>query len=131
LTAISSKNRLELLQEVFMKLELSSQLAALCTELKVSFTYNNKSISYEEVFSPTGLLPALAKRADQLCSLCLGYGLGIMFDDSDKSMLGNEVKFDDATPIVLRLMCLTDVLHELIKASSNQALVALDELMYD
>jgi intracellular multiplication protein IcmS len=81
--------------------------------------------------SPTGLLPALAKRADQLCSLCLGYGLGIMFDDSDKSMLGNEVKFDDATPIVLRLMCLTDVLHELIKASSNQALVALDELMYD
>jgi len=28
-------------------------------------------------------------------------------------------------------MCLTDVLHELIKASSNKALVALDELMYD
>jgi len=114
-----------------MKLELSSQLAALCTELKLNFTYNGKSISYQEIFSPTGLLPALSKRADQLCSLCLGYGIGVTFDDADKSMLGTEAKFDEATPTALRLMCLTDVIHELLKASSNKELISLDELMYD
>lgn len=114
-----------------MKLELSTQLAALAAELKAKFTYNGKTTSYDEVFSPVGLLPAMAKRADQLCSLCLGYGIGVTFEDVEKSTLGIEVKFDEATPTVLRLMCLTDVLHELIKASSSKELVALDELMYD
>ena len=114
-----------------MKLELSGQLATLCAELKVNFTYNGRGISYAEIFSSTGLLPALSKRADQLCSLCLGYGIGVTFDDVDKSMLGTEAKFDEATPPVLRLMCLTDVLHELIKASPNKELISLDELMYD
>jgi len=114
-----------------MKLELSGQLTALCTELKVHFTYNGKSISYAEIFESTGLLPALSKRADQLCSLCLGYGIGATFEDTDKSMLGTEVKFDEATPPILRLMCLTDVLHELIKVSPNKELISLDELMYD
>jgi len=114
-----------------MKLELSSQLAVLATALKVKFTYNNRTLTHEEVFSPAGLLPAMAKRADQLSSLCLGYGIGVTFEDAEKSILGNEVKFDEATPSMLRLMCLTDVLHELIKASPNKELVSLDELMYD
>lgn len=114
-----------------MKIELSAQLAALATELKVKFTYNGKNMSYEEVFSPMGLLPAMAKRADQLSSLCLGYGIGVTFDEVEKSVLGTEVKFDEATPAALRLMCLTDVLHELIKASANKEIVSLDELMYD
>lgn len=114
-----------------MKLEISSQLVSLAKLLKVKFTYSGKVITHEEVFSPVGLLPALAKRADQLCSLCLGYGIGVTFEDAEKSMLGNEVKFDEATPAVLRLMCLTDVLHELIKVSANPELVSLDELMYD
>lgn len=114
-----------------MKLELASQLSALCNELKVKFSYNGRNLSHEEVFSSVGLLPAMAKRADQLCSLCLGYGIGATFDDVEKSMLGTEVKFDEATPAVLRLMCLADVLHELIKASPSKELVSLDELMYD
>jgi len=114
-----------------MSLELSNQLGAVAAALKVRFTYNGKTLSHEEVFSVAGLLPALAKRADQLCSLCLGYGIGVTFDDAEKSTLGTEAKFDEATPTVLRLMCLTDVLHELIKASANKELVSLDELMYD
>ncbi len=114
-----------------MKLEISNQLTVLANALKVRFTYSGKMITHEEVFSTSGLLPAMAKRADQLCSLCLGYGMGVTFEDAEKSMLGTEVKFDEATPVVLRLMCLTDVLHELIKSSSNKELVSLDELMYD
>jgi intracellular multiplication protein IcmS len=112
-------------------MEISKQLSDLSAFLKVKYTYNGKPMSYEEVFSRTGLLPALAKRADQLCSLCLGYGIGITFDDAEKALLGNEVRFDEATPEVLRLLCLVDVLQELIKASPTKELVALDELMYD
>jgi intracellular multiplication protein IcmS len=114
-----------------MKLELTAQLAALATTLKVRFTYNGRMLLHEEVFAPAGLLPAMAKRADQLCSLCLGYGIGVTFEDAKQSLLGNEAKFDEATPSVLRLMCLADVLHEIIKASANKEVVSLDELMYD
>lgn len=112
-------------------MEISKQLSDLSALWKVKYTYNGKPLSYEEVFSPTGLLPGMAKRADQLCSLCLGYGIGVTFEDAEKALLGNQVKFDEATPEVLRLLCLTDVLQELIKASSNKELVSLDELMYD
>ncbi len=58
-------------------------------------------ISPEEVFSPTGLLPALARRADQLCSLCLGYGLGATFEESQGTILVFKVVFDDITPSIL------------------------------
>lgn len=112
-------------------MEISKQLADLSVLLKVKYTYNGKSMTYDEVFSPTGLLPGLAKRADQLCSLCLGYGIGVTFEDAEKAVLGNQVRFDEATPEVLRLLCLSDVLQELIKAAPNKELVALDELMYD
>ena len=114
-----------------MKLELSSQLSAISKKLGVKFVYNSKLLSYEEVFSPSGLLPSVAKRADQLCSLCLGYGLGVTFEDAENSTLGTQVRFDEVTPSALRLICFTDVIFELIKVSSNKELVSLDELTYD
>ncbi|MFT3742025.1 MAG: type IV secretion IcmS family protein [Gammaproteobacteria bacterium] len=112
-------------------MELDKALIQLAKSLKVRFSFNGKPIAYEEVFSKTGLLPGIAKRADQLSSLCLGYGIGVSFDEAEKTLLGNEVKFDDVTPGVLRLLCMTDVLMELIKASGSKELVSLDELMYD
>jgi intracellular multiplication protein IcmS len=114
-----------------MKSDISAQLVTLAAALKVRFTYNNKMLSHEEVFSPMGLLPAIAKRADQISSLCLGYGIGVTFEDAEKAMLGREAKFDEETPTVLRLMCLMDTLQELIKTSPNKELIPLDELMYD
>ncbi len=112
-------------------MDLRTQLISLSKSLKVHYTLNDKSISYEEVFADTGLLPAMARRADQLCSLCLGYGIGATFDEAENSKLGVKVKFDDVTPNVIRLLCLTDVIMELVQASSNKQLVSLDELMYD
>lgn len=112
-------------------MELTKQLTDIAKSLNVRFTFNQKPISFEDVFSSTGLLPGLAKRADQLCSLCLGYGIGVSFDDAEKALLGNEVKFDDVTPSVLRLLCLMDVLMELIKSAPSKDAVSLDELMYD
>lgn len=106
-------------------------LNKIATTLKASFTLNNRPITYEEVFSDVGLLPAIARRADQLCSLCLGYGIGISFDEADKSVLGVKVIFDEVTPNTLRYLCITDVLCELINAGPSKDSTPLDELMYD
>lgn len=95
------------------------------------FLLNDRTISPEEVFSPTGLLPALARRADQLCSLCLGYGLGATFEETQGTILGVKVIFDDITPSILRVLYLTDVIFELIKTAPSINAVPLDELMYD
>lgn len=95
------------------------------------FYLNDRFLSYEEVFVDTGLLPAIAKRADQLCSLCLGYGIGVSFEEAEKTLTGTKVVFDEVTPDVLRLMCMTDVISELMKTSADPNRTPLDELMYD
>jgi len=111
--------------------DISRALCAVAKSLNANFTLNDRPISYEEVFSETGLLPALARRADQLCSLCLGYGIGISFSDAEKTLLGVKVTFDEVTPMTLRLLCITDVISELIQSGRSTSQTALDELMYD
>lgn len=112
-------------------MSLTTHLCSMAKVLKADFTLNDKSISYEEIFSDVGLLPSLAKRADQLCLMCLGYGIGVVFQNIDKSLLGTKVQFDEITPNVLRYICICDVLVEIIKTSSVNSKTPLDELMYD
>lgn len=112
-------------------MDLSKKLTAIARALGANFTLNQRPISYQEVFSETGLLPAISRRADQLCSLCLGYGIGITFEEAEKSILGVKVVFDEATPNVLRLMCITDIMCELIQGGPSPLSTPLDELMYD
>ena len=112
-------------------MNLQKHLISLAKTMGNQYSLNDRLISYEEVFAETGLLPAIARRADQLCSLCLGYGIGISFDEAEGSILGVKVIFDDVTPTVLRLLCILDVLVELVQATPSSSLVPLDELMYD
>lgn len=113
-------------------MNISKTLCVIAKELNANFTLNGNPISYEEVFSDIGLLPALARRADQLSSLCLGYGIGVSFDEADKAArLGVKVKFDDVTPDILRYLCLTDILCELMRSAPSKASTPLDELLYD
>jgi len=112
-------------------MDLTLKLCAVAKAMNANFTFHDKPISYEEVFSDVGLLPAIAKRADQLCSLCLGYGIGVVFQNVDKAVLGIKVQFDDITPNILRYLCICDVLTELIKASPSRDKTPLDELTYD
>lgn len=114
-----------------MNTEMQKHLAKIAHGMKAKFYLNNRFVSYDEVFSDTGLLPALAKRADQLCSLCLGYGIGASFTEVKEALLGVQVTFDEATPNVLRYMCIIDVLSELIKAGGDPNKTPLDELRYD
>ena len=110
---------------------LEKKLTAIAKRMSVNFTLKSSIISPKEIFSDTGLLPGLTKRADQLSQLCLGYGLGATYEDVEGSLLGVKVNFDEFTPEVLRLLCIVDVLTELVKSSPTRDEVSLDELMYD
>lgn len=112
-----------------MNKDISQQLSRIAKELNAKFYLLDRMVGFDEVFSVTGLLPALAKRADQLCSLCLGYGLGISFKDTEQGILGAEVIFDDATPLSIRLVFITDAVCELINASPTSDFTPLDELL--
>ena len=114
-----------------MSEQIKKNLGQIALTMSAKFTLNDNFIGVEEVFSDTGLLPALARRADQLCSLCLGYGIGVSFEEAEKSLLGVKVIFDEVTPNVLRYMCITDVVCELMKVSTIDGRTSLDELMYD
>jgi intracellular multiplication protein IcmS len=95
-------------------MEMIKQIHQIAKKLGANFTFNDRAISIEEALSETGLLPAISRRADQLCSLCLGYGIGISFEEAEKSTLGVKVIFDDVTPNTLRYLCIADVINELI-----------------
>ncbi|KTD55413.1 MULTISPECIES: type IV secretion IcmS family protein [Legionella] len=114
-----------------MERDISKCMGIIAAALNAKFYLNDRFVSYDEVFSDTGLLPAIAKRADQLCSLCLGYGLGATFDETEGALLGIRVVFDEVTPNVLRLLCMTDVVNELIQGGPSRDYTPLDELMYD
>lgn len=112
-------------------MDMSKQCAALAKGLRANFTLNGNPVTYREVFSEVGLLPPIARRADQLCSLCFGYGLGVKFADEKRSTTGSRVSFDDATPNALRLLCFLDVLSELVYTAPSRDVTPLDELLYD
>jgi intracellular multiplication protein IcmS len=114
-----------------MSSDLPKTLALIAAHLNAKFYLNDRFLTYQEVFSETGILPGLTKRAEQLCSLCLGYGLGATFEDAESSLLGTRVIFDSVTPNSLRLLCILDVLNELIQGGPSKDYTPLDELMYD
>ena len=112
-------------------LDVSQQMIKAARLLNGRFSLNGRPLTMEEVFSTQGLLPGIARRADQLSSLCLGYGIGVTFEEVEGSALGVKVIFDDITPNVLRLLCMIDVLNELMKGTARGDMTALDQLMYD
>lgn len=111
--------------------DISKQMVQIARMMNAQFSLNGRPMLLDEVFSPTGLLPGMSRRADQLSSLCLGYGIGVTFEEAEGSTLGVKVNFDDVTPNVLRLLCLLDVLNELMKTTPRGEVVALDQLLYD
>lgn len=112
-------------------LDISKQMIKIARSLNVQFTLSGRPLTMDEVFSTTGLLPGMARRADQLSSLCLGYGIGVTFEEAEGSLLGVKVIFDEITPNVLRLLCLTDVLNELTKSTPRGDPAPMDQLLYD
>jgi intracellular multiplication protein IcmS len=111
--------------------EIVHQLAAIAKILDCNFTLKGDPISIDKVFSKKGLLPAIMRRADQLCSFCLGYGLGLTFEKADSAILGVSIEFDEVTPNALRLLCAADVLIEIMQGAPSMSTTPLDQLMLD
>lgn len=112
-------------------MDVSQQLVKVVKQVGARFSLNSRPMTVEEVFAPTGLLPAIARRADQLSSLCLGYGIGATFEQVEGTVMGTKVIFDSITPHVLRMLCLIDVVFELTKTTPKGDVTPLDQLMYD
>ena len=74
---------------------LAPKLALIAEDLQINFTLNGKVLPLADVFAERGLLPAIMRRADQLSSFCLGYGLGINFEPDSDARLGVICQFDD------------------------------------
>ena len=106
-------------------------LVNIAREMNARFYLLGKMISLEEVFATTGLLPAFAKRAEDRCLFCVGFGLGISMKDAEQGILNAEVLFDDATPVGLRLAFILDVVNEMLDASPTNDYTALDELLQE
>jgi len=107
------------------------ELVVVMKALGVRFTLNGSSMSLEEALAEDCMLPAIAKRADQLASLCLGYGIGVTFEEAKETKLGSRAKFDDVTPNILRYLCILDVVSELMRNKDMSGNTPLDELLYD
>ena len=111
--------------------DIGSVLALVAREIGVQFTLHGRPLLLEEVFTPSGLMAGIAKRSDQLASLCLGYGIGVTFEETEGAPLGITVIFDELTPNAIRLFFMVDTLHELIRGAQRGEAVALDQLLYD
>lgn len=112
-------------------MDLNQQLIKVVKTMNARFSLNGRPMTVDEVLAPTGLLPAIARRADQLSSLCLGYGIGVTFEEAEGSTLGVKATFDDITPNILRLLCMADVINELMQSTPRGDMTPLDQLMYD
>lgn len=112
-------------------MNITQQLSAIAQSMGCQYLVKGVPIAYDQVFSPSGLLPAIMRRADQLCSFCLGYGLGLTFERSETATLQVVVQMDNVVPTVVRLLCITDVLYEFMQNAPSPTTISLDELMLD
>jgi intracellular multiplication protein IcmS len=111
--------------------DISEQMIKAARMLQGNYSLNGRPMTMDEVFAMNGLLPGIARRADQLSSLCLGYGIGVTFEEEEGAVLGIKAVFDEITPNALRLLCMIDVLSELMRGVRPGEMAALDQLMYD
>lgn len=112
-------------------MDITKNLAAVARELNIKFTLRGKPMDALEVFARDSLLPAFMRRANQLCSFCLDHELGATFEKSEGTPLGVIVVLDKQTPTSLRLLCVVDVLIEIMQQDPDHDTVSLDSLLED
>lgn len=106
-------------------------MALIADQMQLKFTINNKPLTSFEVFAENGMFPSIIKRADQLSSFCIGTGLGLSFQETPNSITGTKAVMDNNVSNAYRVMCMTEILYELIESSPDPTKIALDNLMYD
>lgn len=112
-------------------MDIHKCMALIADHMQIKFTLNNKPLTSFEVFADNGMFPSIIKRADQLSSFCLGSGLGLTFEETPSGMTGTKALMDESVSNAYRVMCMSEILCELVESSPNPRQVALDNLMYD
>lgn len=112
-------------------MDISKYLMAIAQLLGVKFELYGNTIESSKVFSSKGLLPALSKRADSNSLFTLNKSLGGHFKKNAQAVAGIEISFDDSVADSYRILCLLDVLIDLMQRQNSQEKIVLDELLYD
>ncbi len=77
-----------------MALDLSKILLKLAEQRDKTFVYQGNPIALEEVFSMSGGLPILAKRANLLADFLFGESLKVYYRDDPESLTGERLEID-------------------------------------
>ena len=112
-------------------MDLYERCKQLATTLNYDFSLKGRSLSADEVFSDTGLLPVIAERANKHCVLCFGYGIGVNIVAEEHATAGKKMVVDEKAPQVLALLFIMDVMIALAATSMAKGRVVLDELLLD
>ena len=112
-------------------MDLYERCKQLATTMRYEFSLKGRSLSADEVFSDTGLLPVIADRANKHCVLCFGYGIGVSVVSEEHATAGKKMVVDDKAPQVLALLFILDVLIALAATNTAKGRVVLDELLLD
>ena len=107
-----------------MAIDIPLVLAKLAAKREKTFQYRNKDLTLEEVFSFTGGLPILVRKANLLSDFLFGRKLYVSFVTEPGSLTGEKVVILPEQSAFMLVMLLYDVTEELI-VSTNAKIVNL------
>lgn len=103
-----------------MSIDIPAVLARLTGKRDKTFQYRNKDLTLEEVFSFTGALPLLIKKANLLADFLFGRKLQVSFVTEPGSLTGERVVILPEQSSFVLVMLLYDVVEELIAATTGK-----------
>jgi intracellular multiplication protein IcmS len=112
-------------------MDLYERCKQLAFMLGYKFILRGRKLTQDEVFSDTGMLPVIVDRANKLCVLCFGYGIGVTCVDDKRTMAGRKMVVDEKAPKVLAMIFIADVLIDIASSNQSEGQVVLDELLLD
>jgi hypothetical protein len=83
------------------------------------FMYSSKEVPVDQVFSPTGALPLIVKRANLLSDFLFGESLKVQFKDDPTALTGERLEIADKQHRFTLVMLLYDVLEEVAMNSGD------------
>lgn len=97
-----------------MSLNYERILTELLSHHQRKFTYQGQEVPFDKLFSPTGALPVLVRKAGLLSDFLFGESLHVNYKTQPNSLTGEEVVIADAQHAFTLVMLLYDTVEELI-----------------
>lgn len=103
-----------------MAIDIPVVLSKLAARRDKTFQYRNKDLSLDEVFSVSGGLPILVKKANLLADFLFGRKLQVSFVTEPGSLTGEKVVILPEQSAFMLVMLLYDVVEELMVAATGK-----------